>query len=525
MAHQTHSIPWSSLASHIRFVQNHAASTPPVSGFFVESALLKPSGTGLPGESEDRKRAFEEKKEEMRRKEAKAMNHFVKSFVKAIREFGESERAKYPVPFPWEAFFDMVHREGRSKGGLRPEGKDGAEGEEAQEGEEREKGECTEDGEDTDEGDVNEKEQVQEDKGPKVYPESLKQLFPEFLNQNPSRTQFLDQWISLAIRNEGLGGQNADGQVPERRYTTSHGDLADVVKVLFHLAVEPKPELYPPGYQYFVKVTKSGPSKSATNPKTPQIPRVPGLNAEVLSNPTQLYTATLLALAVHPLVPLHSLHSLSWGHHFGWSRVMESALRAYVMINLIFAYDSSIASNASSAAVTGRKGKGGGTEKGKGSWIEKGVYTQMEFYKGTQRLECWPMDYCAQQIPHRVFWSKAQEITREHLSANGNDTKPKITKNHPNPADDEPTPLIHIPSIFPLVQDYLKQLFRMLYVYDMVVRECGEESYFNHEGMHKPEPEWENQIAYVLENLIHGLRIGGGDYDEVTKKWSPRVFI
>ncbi|KAF8873178.1 hypothetical protein CPB84DRAFT_1690912 [Gymnopilus junonius] len=42
---------------------------------------------------------------------------------------------------------------------------------------------------------------------------------------------------------------------------------------------------------------------------------------------------TLLMLAQHPSVPLGNLHNLSWGHHFGFSRVKESAARAYLFFN------------------------------------------------------------------------------------------------------------------------------------------------------------------------------------------------
>ena len=51
---------------------------------------MKPSG---PPEE------LEKRREEMKEKEAKAVDHFVKCFVKAVREFGESERAKYRFCF------------------------------------------------------------------------------------------------------------------------------------------------------------------------------------------------------------------------------------------------------------------------------------------------------------------------------------------------------------------------------------------------------------------------------------------
>ncbi|KAJ3503743.1 hypothetical protein NLJ89_g8300 [Agrocybe chaxingu] len=42
---------------------------------------------------------------------------------------------------------------------------------------------------------------------------------------------------------------------------------------------------------------------------------------------------TLLMLVQHPDVPIDHLHYLSWGHHFGFSKVKESALQAYLYFN------------------------------------------------------------------------------------------------------------------------------------------------------------------------------------------------
>ncbi|KAJ6514541.1 hypothetical protein DFH09DRAFT_1049223 [Mycena vulgaris] len=43
----------------------------------------------------------------------------------------------------------------------------------------------------------------------------------------------------------------------------------------------------------------------------------------------------LLMLAQHPRVPLAQLHSLSWGHSFGWDHVLQWALEPYIFFNVL----------------------------------------------------------------------------------------------------------------------------------------------------------------------------------------------
>ncbi|KAF7367288.1 hypothetical protein MSAN_00790800 [Mycena sanguinolenta] len=83
------------------------------------------------------------------------------------------------------------------------------------------------------------------------------------------RNQWLENWIERAG--------------PDIEYTTSQGDLADVVKVLL----------------------------------------------------AENQLDQLLMLAQHPRVPLHRLHYLSWGHSFGWDHAMQWALDAYLFFNVL----------------------------------------------------------------------------------------------------------------------------------------------------------------------------------------------
>ncbi|OCK83660.1 hypothetical protein K432DRAFT_423240 [Lepidopterella palustris CBS 459.81] len=79
-------------------------------------------------------------------------------------------------------------------------------------------------------------------------------------------SQHLSHWINLAHHSSNP------------TYTTSYGSLADICKIFF---------------------------------QTNSLP-------------------TLLLLAQHPLVPLHTLNSLSWGHSFGISWTAEAALTGYL---------------------------------------------------------------------------------------------------------------------------------------------------------------------------------------------------
>ncbi|KAK7064597.1 hypothetical protein R3P38DRAFT_2390912, partial [Favolaschia claudopus] len=84
-----------------------------------------------------------------------------------------------------------------------------------------------------------------------------------------ARNQLIETWIERA----GL----------DSSYSTSQGDLADVVKVLL----------------------------------------------------AENELDQLLMLANHPQVPLRDLHYLSWGHSFGWNHTMHWALEAYIFFNVL----------------------------------------------------------------------------------------------------------------------------------------------------------------------------------------------
>lgn len=131
---------------------------------------------------------------------------------------------------------------------------------------------------------------------------------------------------------------------------------------------------------------------------------------------------SLLMLAQHPQIPLSNLLHLSWGHHFGFSRVAESALDAYLLLNLI--------------AATGT--------------LQSGEYLESVKFSHMVRDLTLSMDHPAQQLPHIAYLDTLNKDARTSL------------------------PEIH--SEIPRLHEYLKTLFSLLYRYDMVLRECGVDS-------------------------------------------------
>ncbi|KAF8072046.1 hypothetical protein FPV67DRAFT_1447486 [Lyophyllum atratum] len=188
-----------------------------------------------------------------------------------------------------------------------------------------------------------------------LFSDELRDRYPEYLDE---KNQRIENWIERA---------KCYYNPPNLGYTTSQADLAEVVKIL------------------------------------------------IAENQLE----TLLMLAHHPEIPLGTLRHLSWGHHFGFSRVMESALQAYVLLNLFAA----------------------------AGLLERGEYLETWEYKLMVRTSTQSMDYPAQQLPHR-----------EYLKALPKDTASTMPEVHRD---------------FARLQEYLKTIFCLLYRYDVVVRECG----------------------------------------------------
>ena len=148
----------------------------------------------------------------------------------------------------------------------------------------------------------------------KIFSDEIRDRYPDYLNE---RNQRIEYWIARA----SCGGEN-----DPRSYDTRDAPLADVVKVLLH----------------------------------------------------ENQLSTLLMLAHHPDIPISHLHSLSWGHHFGFSRVKESAIHAYIFFNGAYAI----------------------------GILENGSYRELDEYHHLLREIAVNMDFPAQQIPHTQFLTR-----------------------------------------------------------------------------------------------------------------------
>ncbi|EAU87853.1 hypothetical protein CC1G_01500 [Coprinopsis cinerea okayama7 len=321
-----------------------------------------------------------------RPKQANELNHFVRVFVATIRTFSETERRKYPSS-------DEFQGEGTGQG--------------AGTG------------------------------GKLLYSDELKARYPEFLNEKNQRVEY---WIERRHEWEvevdvGEGKKKVKKKEIRREYATSHGDLADAVKVL------------------------------------------------IIENQME----ALLMLANHPDVPLHQLYWLSWGHHFGWSRVMESALEGYLFFNLVAAKGLLVIGGEGGRGA-GAIGIGIGTGIGGTKEKARAKYTEMDAYRHLVVNSTASMDFPAQQIPHRLFFGKSYSY---------------CVKN-------EDLPEVH--EEYERLKGYLKKNFELMYKCDMLMKECGREV------------EWEREVVHVLERLVRGLKVDHG-WDEDSGKWRDPVFV
>ncbi|KAJ7184354.1 hypothetical protein C8R46DRAFT_1063820 [Mycena filopes] len=146
---------------------------------------------------------------------------------------------------------------------------------------------------------------------------------------------------------------------------------------------------------------------------------------------------SLLMLARHPRVPLIRLHSMGWGHSFGWDHLMHWALEAYIVFNVLL---SKVELHADER------------------------YKAMRSYQRMCRMLTLSTDYDAHTYPHREFlWGSLEHYVREEdLDPLGDSNK---------------------------LHEYLKTCFRLLYRYDMLVRECGRTV------------DWESHVAGTVGTL------------------------
>lgn len=146
---------------------------------------------------------------------------------------------------------------------------------------------------------------------------------------------------------------------------------------------------------------------------------------------------SLLMLANHPKIPIHTLDRIGWGHSFGISHVADWALESYILFNV------------SLAILTP-------------SQLEEGCLTEMSSYKSIIREITMYTEYDAQSIPHRKFFCKPEPGA-------------SVTTFLDNPLED-----------INALHEYMKTCWELLYRYDMLMRECG------------IDVDWESEIASLM---------------------------
>ncbi|KAJ7139715.1 hypothetical protein C8R44DRAFT_605225 [Mycena epipterygia] len=296
--HQTHNIAWDSLSSNLTFIAENKAVTPHRTDFFPRRLASQ----------------------------ANSLNHFSRTIARTIREFSDTERAKYPACYSAPL------------------------------------------------------------SGP-VFSASVLSRYSDLpFSSVTAKNQLIENWIERA------------GQEPT--YSTSHGDLADVAKILL----------------------------------------------------AENEMAQLLMLAQHPRVPLANLHSLCWGHSFGWDHVAQWALEAYIFFNVLLSMPELLAD---------------------------GRYKSMNSYREVIGLVTGSGDYDAQSLPHREFFWGAMDTW--------------VPTDAVDPLAD--TNKLH---------EYLKMCFRLLYRYDVLARECGLEQHLDWEGIVAQTVGylWKMKVDYIEDDKL-----------------------
>jgi hypothetical protein len=232
-----------------------------------------------------------------------------------------------------------------------------------------------------------------------LFPDELLKKHPKYLNE---KNQRMENWILRAKKTQYDAHGNTAGFTIS--YDTGDGDLADVVKILLH----------------------------------------------------ENEIETLLIMANHPEVPLASLHNLGWGHSFGFSRVKDLAVRAYLFFN--------------SAEATGI--------------LDDGRYTRSHSYSKLLGELGESMDYPAQQVPHQEFFRSCGLYGDEFFLNSAR--RGRVILSEDTSRD------IYVHQNRPLLNEYMKTLFSLLYRYDVVMQECG------------LEPLWELEIgrSYPIDRIM-----------------------
>jgi len=158
----------------------------------------------------------------------------------------------------------------------------------------------------------------------------------------------------------------------------------------------------------------------------------------------------LIMMARHPNIPIARLQEFGY-YNVGFSRVMDSALRAYLYFNVAEATNT----------------------------LTNGKYTYSKEYGDLLKDVATVNYYSAQEIPHHQFLQSCGVYGYEHSY----DTCQGFIGINRNRDEGEWSRDLHVHKDFGRLKEYLKTLFALLYRYDLLLREC------------EIEPRWEWEIA------------------------------
>ncbi|THW36126.1 hypothetical protein D6D21_08851 [Aureobasidium pullulans] len=227
-----------------------------------------------------------------------------------------------------------------------------------------------------------------------------------------------------------------DDPIVEPNYTTANADLADATKLLITLA--------------------------ATTARKSQ--------ESALIEEAQI---ALLRLSTDPLIPLHRLDNLSWGHGFGVSLLARLALEIYILINLYGAVNELPGGN-----------------KGKLSILE--MQRLLDVLGGDALSD---YDYPAQNIPHRAYWHRLG-VTWEWICRqrqHSDEERNGLATAEIGEAVVDPLAEGQDADVRDRLKEYLKTCFAILYIYDGLRRKWY--------GDEEADEKWTEEIQWVFDKI------------------------
>jgi hypothetical protein len=170
---------------------------------------------------------------------------------------------------------------------------------------------------------------------------------------------------------------------------------------------------------------------------------------------------TLLLMASHPRMKILELKNMHHGHHFGVSRVAEEAIKVYIYLNLIIAMRDGGSDVCDS----------GDTAEGENEGKQKRKFMGCESYEGMLRNVAGSYDGDAQTLVHRVFFLGGPAESYWWGQTSSRDVLGDLE----------------------VLREYLKGIWRVMVIYDVIIREAG------------GDPTWEKECEWAF-NAMFGVR-------------------